>query len=304
MTAADLPTDADLDAMFSRIDNRGRWGDDDERGTLNYITDAKVAQVAGGVRSGRVVSIGRDIDTTPSAKNPNPAVHKMIYEEHHPISALDQLTIQPHGFGVTHLDAVGHVYTQDGVMYNGREAAAEVKATGMTFGSIQVGADGIITRGILLDVAGARGVDWLEPTDSVTPNDLDAALDLAGIQIESGDAVFVRVGLGRREEAEGLEDPSERAGLTPDCLLWLHEKEVAVYSGDCVEKMPLPYQRFPLPLHMIGLPAMGLCLLDCPQVEPLVEACREEGRSQFMLVVAPLRIPGGTGSPVNPLCVF
>lgn len=306
MTAlpSDLPTDADLDAMFSQIDNRGRWGDDDERGTLNYITPEKVARASALVRSGRVVSIGRDIDTARSAKNPNPAVHKMLYEQHHPISALDQLTIQPHGFGVTHLDAVGHVYTKDGTMYNGRAAADEVSMDGIGFGSVEVVAEGIVTRGVLLDVARARSVDWLDPTGLVTPADLDNAMELADVEIESGDAIVVRVGLGRREEAHGLEDPAERAGLSPDCLPWIHDREVAVYSGDCVEKMPLPYERFPLPLHMMGIPAMGLCLLDCPQVEPLVEACQQEGRSEFMLMVAPLRIPGGTGSPVNPLCIF
>lgn len=293
-----------VSALFEQVNNEGRWGQDDELGTLNYITAEKRVAAASLVRSGRVVSIARDIDTETSLKNPNPAVHKMLYEQHEPISALDQLTIQPHGFGVTHLDAVGHVYTKEGNLYNGRRANDVVAADGMSFGSVFAQRNGIITRGVLLDVATARSVDWLPPDATVTPDDLEAAQELAGVRVESGDAVFVRIGLGKREAVEGLEDPSVRAGLAPECLLWLHEKEISVYSGDCVEKMPLPYERFPLPLHMIGLPAMGLCLLDCPEMEPLSDACRAEGRNEFMLVVSPLRIPGGTGSPVNPLCVF
>jgi kynurenine formamidase len=95
-----------------------------------------------------------------------------------------------------------------------------------------------------------------------------------------------------------------RAGVDASCLPWLHDKQVAVYSGDCVDQIPFPSSRLPLPLHQVGLVAMGLVLLDCPRIDELVATCAELETNEFLLTAAPLRIPGGTGSPVNPICVF
>jgi kynurenine formamidase len=145
---------------------------------------------------------------------------------------------------------------------------------------------------------------WLNPGEPVWPEDLDAAERLAGVKVMSGDAVFVRVGLSKREAAEGPEDPSRRAGLTAECLPWLHEREVAVYSGDCIEMLPQPYERLASPLHQIGLVAMGLSILDVPELEELAETCRSLSRYEFMVTYAPLRVLGGTGSAVNPICLF
>jgi len=114
----------------------------------------------------------------------------------------------------------------------------------------------------------------------------------------------VRVGLSAREAAEGTEDPSRRAGLMAECLPWLHQREVAVFSGDCIERLPQPYSRIPMPLHMVGLVAMGLAILDCTELEELRIVCQALNRYEFMVTCAPLRLRGGTGSPVNPICVF
>ena len=174
----------------------------------------------------------------------------------------------------------------------------------MTFASVHALREGIFTRGVLLDVAKARGVDYLRPDEGVYPEDLEAAEKMADVMVESGDAIFVRVGLGAREAVEGEENPSSRAGLMAECLPWIHEREVAVYSGDCIERMPSVYPLVPMPLHMIGLVAMGLVMLDNPDVECLAEAARTASRSEFLVTCAPLRIPGGTGSAVNPIAVF
>jgi len=147
-------------------------------------------------------------------------------------------------------------------------------------------------------------VPWLTPDEGVSPGDLDRAEALAGERVGSGDAVIVRVGLAARERVEGTEDPSHRAGLLPECLPWLHEREVAVYGGDCIEKLPSPYPRVPAPFHMVALVAMGLVLLDNPAVEELADVVQEVGRSAFLLTCAPLALRGGTGSAVNPLAVF
>ncbi len=290
--------------LLEACSNRGRWGDDDELGTLNYITAQKRLDALRLVTHGRVVSIAMDLDTVPSLKNPEPAIHRMLYVAHEDSDGSgDVLEIAPHGYAVTHMDALGHAYV-NGAMYNGRHARDEVLTTGLRFGSILPAREGVVTRGVLLDVAASRGVDWLGIDEGVWPEDLDAAERLAGTRVTRGDAIFVRVGLGAREAAEGPEDPARRAGLMAECLPWLHEREVAVYAGDCIERIPGTYKALPGPLHQVGIAAMGLSMLDNVAVEELAAVCRELGRYEFLVVYAPLRIPRGTGSPVNPLCIF
>lgn len=296
-------SEAELLDLFERCSNWGRWGEDDELGTLNLVTAQTTLRAVRTVTRGVPVSLGADLSTERSSKNPRPVIHQMLYEQHQPESALDFVGVAPHGFAVTHLDAVGHVYFQNR-LYNGRAASDAVRSDGLAFGSIHAMRDGIVTRGVLLDVAAARGVPWLAPGDYVRTEDLIEAERLSGVQVESGDAVFVHVGLQRWETEHGPEDATLRAGLHAECLPWLLEREVAVYSGDCVERMPYPSRAVPLPLHQIGLAAMGLCLLDCPRLTPLLERCHRFARHEFLLILAPLRLPGGTGSPVNPIAVF
>jgi kynurenine formamidase len=289
--------------IFEALSNKGRWGADDERGTLNYITHAKVKDALTLARSGRVVSIGRDLDTVSGPSNPRPVVHQLLYAGHHPDSTADFVGIAPHGFSVTHLDAVGHVYFES-EMYNGRMAAEEVDRFGMRFGSIQAMAEGVVTRGVLLDVASAMGVDYLDPTAAIGPAELEAAESYWGVEATRGDAVVVRSGRMAHESSANPPDPGERAGLNIEAVRWLHQREVAVYGGDCIEQLPSPYPGLHLPLHSLGLAGMGLALLDWPDTEVLRSVCRAEGRAEFVLMMAPLRLPGGTGSAVNPLCVF
>jgi len=296
--------EADVLALFERCSNVGRWGPDDTLGTLNFVTPARRAAAAALVSAGRVVSLAHPLRTTASQSNPVPIVHRMLLGgEEDATGATDSVEIAPHGYAVTHLDALAHAYFE-GRTWNGRRASESWTPHGLTYGSVDGLRSGIFTRGVLLDVARARGRDWLTPDDGVGPADLDRAEELAGVQVSTGDAVIVRVGLGARERVEGPEDPSRRAGLLPECIPWLYEREVAVYGGDCIEQLPSPYPRIPAPFHMVALVAMGLVLLDNIAVEELADAVRELGRSAFLLTCAPLVIPGGTGSPVNPLAVF
>jgi kynurenine formamidase len=303
MAQAAILSEEEIVKLFDTCSNWGRWGEDDELGTLNYITPRKRLEAARLVQTGEAFSLEIPLSTRQWENNPRPVQHIMVYEQHRPISALDYIGVFPHGFAVTHLDAITHVYWEDKV-YNGRNAAEVCTNTGLTFGSIFSQRDGIFTRGVLLDVAGARGVDWLPPTETIMPEALEAAEQFGKVRVESGDALFVRVGLGAHEAAEGPENLAERAGFGPEAVQWLHEREVAVYSGDCVDKIPYPNTRVPLPLYMIGLVAMGLVMLDITDMERLSEACRRNGRYEFLLSVAPLALPRGTGSPVNPIVVF
>jgi hypothetical protein len=297
-------TEAEVVALFDRCSNKGRWGDDDEMGTLNFISPEKRIEAAALVRVGHAISLAKDLNKVASRTNPEPIVHRMLYLMHDaPFGCIDTVEIAPHGLSVTHMDAIGHVYFE-GETYNGRRASDVATSTGLNFGSIQALASGVFTRGVLLDVAGARGVAWLSPDDGVTPQDLELAEAFGRVSVRAGDAIFVRVGLGARVAVEGEEDPTVRAGLLPECLPWLHERQISVYSGDCIEKMPLPYDRMSQPLHMIGLAAMGLVFLDNPDIEPLNAYATRANRYEFLLTCAPLRLPGGTGSALNPIAVF
>lgn len=296
--------EAELGQIYERCKNWGRWGDDDQLGTLNYITAEKRRAAAGLVREGLAISLSQVMSKHQSQENPRPIVHFMAYEGHEPNATIDFFGMVPHGFALTHLDAIGHVFFE-GTLYNGRSAADVVKkASGLEWCSILVQREGFFSKGVLLDVAAARGVPWLQPGDYVTADDLEAAEQAQGSRVESGDVLFVRVGLDAREAAEGPEDRSLRAGLDAGAVEWLHQREVAIYSGDCIERMPYPSVRFPVPLHMIGLVAMGLILLDAPVLAELTETCRRLGRYEFLVTGSALPIPYGTGSPVNPIAVF
>lgn len=299
-----FPAEAELDRLFDDLDNAGRWGKDDDLGTLNYITNEKRLAAATLVRTGRPLSLARDLNTTQSSTNPSPVRHTMCYQSHYPIGAVDALTLDMHGFALTHLDAIAHVYRGQDI-YNKRTAAEVALPSGLTFGDMLAQKDGIFTRGVLLNIAAARGTDWLTPDEGVYAADLDAAERRQGIRVESGDCIFVYTGLQKREAAEGPENLGQRVGIMPDAIRWMHQREIAVYSGDCVDAFPNPYgARYIIYFHAIALAAMGLILLDIPALEPLVVVCNELKRSDFLLTMAPLRIKGGTGSPVNPIAIF
>jgi kynurenine formamidase len=296
-------TEDEVLALFEACSNAGRWGDADEIGTLNLITPELSMAALRGVRSGTVVSLGFDIRPGASLQERPGASLAIRFS---PRDALDTLTLDIHGFEITHLDAPGHVFFE-GRAFGGRSREVITDSAGLGFGSIRaLGARAVVTRGVLLDVAAARGVERLPAGEGIGAGDLEAAEAMAGVKVSEGDAIFVRSGHGSRAAAEGAthDEGAPHEGVLPDVLPWLHERGVAVYSGDCIERRPSGYPRIPMPLHQVGLVAMGLCLLDCPDVEALREACRAEGRAEFALVVAPLRVIGGTGSAVNPLAIF
>jgi kynurenine formamidase len=253
------------------------------------------------VRTGEVVSAGRDVSTERSKVDPNPVEHTVTVGDGPAIG--DRFAIAPHGMTVTHLDALCH-FSLDDRLYNGRRRSDTVSADGARWGSIYALRHGLFTRGVLLDVAAARGVPWYESHEYVTVADFEAAEARQKVRVGSGDAVFVRTGMERMEREQGLQDIYPRAGLHAECAEWLHRREASVYGGDCIEKLPYPSERFTSALHMIALVAMGMPILDWPALEELAATCERLERWDFLLTTAPMRLPGGTSSPVNPLCAF
>jgi kynurenine formamidase len=289
-------------ALFRSCSNAGRWGAHDQRGTLNLITPAMRLEALASVRAGDVVSLGARLLPGRSRQDPPSAALAVRDQGTH---ASDSLTLDIHGYEMTHLDALCHVFV-DGTTWGDRSVTEVVLPEGLAFGSVEAAAEGIVTRGVLLDVAATRGVAHLAAGEGISAADLDAAEARLGTRVGPGDAVFVRSGhdLRRASEGEAHSEADPHEGVLPDVVPWLHARDVAVYSSDCVEQRPSGYERVPMPLHQAALARMGLWILDCPDLERLAAACTEHGRSTFALVVAPLRIPGGTGSAVNPLALF
>jgi len=305
----DVPTTEDLDKMFDALKNWGRWGPDDQRGALNHLTDERRAAAAGLVRSGEAVSLAHDLGTEPSPDNPRPAEHHMLaagdardangipgYE-----AARDHIGLDVHGLYTTHVDALSHMFVR-GEMYGGRPAS-DVRSDGARANTVLSMADGVVGRGVLLDIPRVRGVDHLDAGQLVTVADLEGAEQSEGVRIGPGDVLLVAWG---REARAATGNVDGFAGLHAECLPWIHRREVAVLGSDGISD-PMPFAgtpEWPFPVHQIGITAIGLHLIDNVALARLAERCAAAGRWEFLFTMAPLRIPRGTGCPVNPVAVL
>lgn len=302
----DAPT---FGALFQRISNWGRWGADDERGTLNLIDNATRAAAAGVVVSGRTVSLSHDIDTEAGPDNARPALHYMTQQADlspgEPRVNTDFVGMDFHGKSITHVDALCHCSFR-GRLYNGVESRSSVGSFGGTVGTVAQLRDGVIGRGVLVDLPRAAQLEWLEPGTAAGPNQITAALQSQGTQRRPGDIVLVRTGHRRRRAELGAWDPSNHsAGLAPESMEWLHSTDASVLGGDGdSDSRPSSVGGVESPIHALALAAMGMPLIDNMNLEDLAHVCSAEERWDFMFVMAPLRIPGGTGSPVNPVAIF
>jgi kynurenine formamidase len=294
---------ADVLDFHRTLSNWGRWGDDDQLGALNLITPQVTAAAAATVRTGRTVSCARPLDTVSSADNPAPVAHHMTGTASEGMGA-DYFAIASHGFATSHIDALCHIF-HEGTLYNGYPAEA-VTAHGATKLGIHRLRDGIVTRGVLLDIPARRGVDALEPGEQVFPEDLEAAEEQAGLTVRAGDALLVRTGRWQWRRQHGAWDAGQlAAGLDASCLPWLRERDIATLGSDGVsDVLPSRVDGVGMPIHTVVIVAMGVHLLDNLDLDDLGVACREEARWEFLFTVAPLVLRRGTASPVNPIAVF
>jgi kynurenine formamidase len=310
-----LVTMAEFDSIFESVKNWGAWGPDDQLGTLNYITPARVREAAGLVRSGRRVSMEIPINKVAGPDNPNPANH--FVSQAHDIDigssglrfGLDYLGMACHGDCHTHVDALCHV-SYKGQVYGGKPAQEVLTSKGATTLDITNYGNGLVGRGVLLDIPRFRGVKWLEPGEAVTRAELEACEQAEGVRRGEGDIFVFRTGHHRRRLELGPWDngypPGEgKAGLHVDTVPWMHERRIAAFlpDGDG-EAVPSTVEGMLYPIHPLQIVAMGMLASDSLQFEDLAKACEEEGRFEFMVVGLPLRLPGATGSPWNPIAVF
>jgi len=299
-------------SVFESVKNWGRWGDDDEAGALNLITPAKRVEAAAAVVSGRTVSCSLPLAVQPAVDNPHPALHMMVRGGDDCVipgvgleTTMDFVGVAFHGMATSHIDALCHVFV-DGEMYNGF-AGTEVRSTGARHGSIMCAADGVVSRGVLLDVPTVQGVPWLDVHHAITISELEAAEAHHGVRAGEGDVLLVATGRDALRADQGPWQPwGGLAGLHPECVEWLHDRGVAVLGSDGVsDAIPgLGLDGWPMPVHQCALVAMGVHLLDNLRLDRLSAACAEAGRWTFQLTVAPLHVEGGTGSPVNTIAVL
>lgn len=295
-------------ALRERLCKYAQWGGGDRRGALNYITDATVRAALSEVRLGRSVSLANPVQTEPTADNPHPWSHDMVSapgdhrDEPGLNFGLDRLALDIHGNVDTHIDALCHV-VYDGQMYNGIPAGA-LDPDGLPALSIDVACDGIVGRGVLLDIPRVRGVPWLEPGEFVMADDLTAAEEAQQVRVGEGDLLFVHVGHRSRRSRLGAWDAAEaRAGLHPTALEFVAERKVAVLGGDG-NNDTAPAHGVDFPVHVLGIGVLGLHLIDYVHLVELRSLCEQESRWSFLCVVAPLRVPSATGSPVNPIAIM
>ena len=319
-----LPSQEEVLKYFTELSNWGRWGDDDVLGTLNLITDAKRVAASRLVRHGRTISCAWDIDTKLQADDVGAPPQRWMVttgqglnDEHRLLpegvipsdrqaGVSEFLGMVYHGFRVTHLDALSHIFW-DSKMYNGVPSELVSSSYGATAHAVTNVRSGILTRGLLVDVPRHRKVEWLDPGEFVTPDEVEDILKESGVEASEGDALLLRTGYSRRRLTQGPDQVHQvgRAGWHAACLPWFHQRGIAMIAADtAADVIPSGYPGVRIPIHAVGITAMGLWLLDNCNLEPLSEACQELSSWEFEFVVAPLAFAGATGSPVNPLAVF
>ena len=209
---------SDVKGMFEKLSNWGRWGRDDQRGALNFITNQKRAAAARLVQTGESVSMALPLATIPAPDNPTPVTHLMVqagsdaHEQALPYSG-DYFAIAPHGMANTHIDALCHVFWNN-KMYNGFDAS-EVGSHGAKKCAIDVTRAGIVSRGVLLDIPRLKKIEWMEPGEKILPEDLDAAERAQNVHVEEGDVLLVRTGRAAMRKVKGGWDPDEGRAARP-----------------------------------------------------------------------------------------
>ena len=306
----------EFNQIFESVKNWGRWGPDDQVGTLNYITPETVRDAAGLVKTGRRVSLGLPINKEAGPDNPHQAIHFITQGHDVDIGssgvrfALDFMGMAFHGDCHTHVDALCHI-SYRGLTYNGKPAEEVVTSMGATTQDITAYREGVVGKGVLLDIPRLRDVKWLEPGDAVTRAELEACEKAQKVRLGEGDIMVFRTGHHRRRLELGPWSASPppkgegKAGLHVDAIPWMHERKIAAFlpDGDG-EAVPSLVEGVAYPIHPLQIVAMGMLASDSLQFEDLVRACEEEGRYEFMVVGLPLLLPGGTGSPWNPIAIF
>ena len=300
-----LPTREDIVKLLTERNNWGRWGNDDEVGAINLITPAKRLEAMRLARTGQTFSLSRPFPKEPGPLNPQPAQHFTRWVEWQGTggAAGDYYGISYHGWSTTHIDALCHMWDEHG-MWNRRKPEDVMTPFGATFGDITAWQDGIITRGVLIDIPRFRGQPYVTLETPVHGWELEEAAAQQGVEVGPGDALVVFSG----REAYQADHPGSwlgeepAPGLHPSTMQFIRDRDIALLGWDLMDAERNEY-GLPFGVHAV-LYSFGVALLDNVLLEPLAAACVAEGRSDFLLLVLPLPVEGGTGGPVNPVAVL
>jgi|TARA_B110000116_G_scaffold217892_1_gene195241 kynurenine formamidase len=301
---------ADIERLMEELSNWGRWGADDQLGAANLITPAKRLEAIALATEGITVSLAHPMLTDEAPDVANPLERSMIRlpdptaEPPFRGGVSDIYNIHYHGYSHSHIDALCHMMYK-GLMYNGvsQDTITEDGCTNASVANLQ---DGIVTRGVLIDIPRLKGVPYLEPGTPIYMEDLDAWEEMTGVTVRPGDAVFIRTGRWARRADVGPWDISQSmAGLHVSATPWLKARDISFLGGDGASDVtPDGVEGVTLPVHLLTIVAMGVDLFDNQDLEALAETAAELNRWEFMFVAAPLPVETGTGSPVNALAIF
>jgi kynurenine formamidase len=304
-------TRADFDTLMKDLSNWGRWGKDDQVGAVNLITPEKRKDALRTVKDGVSVSMARKAEIETAPDNPRPITRVMAPRRGgNPgapppdiSGASDSYTISYHGFVHTHMDAFCH-RAYKGLMFNGMPMTAVTEQACNSW-SIYAWKDGIITRGVLMDIPRLKGVAYLEPGTRIYPEDLDAWVRQAGLKIEPGDAVLIRTGRWALRDSKGPYDTNQLAGLYMTCATWLKEHDAAILGSDGAQDVhPSGIDGITEPIHALSLVAMGMPIFDNLDLEAVAREAAARKRWDFLVTASPVAVPGATGSVLNPIATF
>ena len=302
---ADQPTVTkdQVNRWMTELSNWGRWGKTDQIGTLNLITADKRRQALKLVRDGVSVSLAHTIDKEKAADNPRPLGQEMTLDAGG--HAMDLYSIWYHGSIITHIDSLCH-YSFEGKIFNGFLRSEIAPGPGCPSNGIENHKNGIMTRGIIVDLPRMKNVPYLEPGTPVYPSDLEAWEKYAGIKIGSGDALFLRTGRwARRAEKGPWNVAANAAGFHASVMPWLKQRDVALLGNDAVNDVqPSGVEGSPRPIHQLAIVALGLPLVDVMDLEAAAETAARLKRWEFLLTAAAVPVLGGTGFPLNPIATF
>lgn len=292
-----------IDAWATELSNAGRWGEDDELGTLNLITPAVRVAAAKLVTEGVSVSMAHPLLTARSADNWMPFEHRMqATPETAGGWATDTWSLMFHGFAHSHIDALCHL-AHKGKYYNGFPMSETTDEGCKNLAVTNIG-NGIFTRGVLMDIPRLKGKAWLDPGEAVMVADLEAWEKQAGIKVGSGDAILLHTGRWLRRAEEG---PTQGAyaGFHASTVPWLKARDVAVVGTDGgLDVYPSGIPGTGAPVHALVLTALGMPILDVMDLTEVSAAAAQRKRWTFLLTAAPLRVPNGTGSAINAIATF
>src|SRR6185436_13895066 len=295
------PSNADeFDQLFQQVKNWGRWGADDQLGSVNLITAAKRKQALSLAKTGQTVSLVHNLLTEKADDNASPFEHTM-----NPGFNMDRYAVSYHGYAHSHMDALCHILYKDQT-YNGYARAIVNTEKGCTKLGIENLKQGLNTRAVLLDIPRLKNVPYLEPGTAVYQEDVEAWEKMSGAKIQSGDVILLRTGRwARREKVGPWSVGRSAAGFHASIIPFIKARGVAIVGSDAASEVtPSMVEGVGLPVHTLLITALGVNILDNQDLEAVADVAAKLKRWTFMITINPMPVTGGTGSPMNTLAIF